>query len=252
MRGANELGLTITSCTRQQFPLQPLIRAVALVAKKGCRVYYDILRCKINCKSVTISAENKWHEKLGTLLSTDLWNSSWKILAMSRVENKVKWLQTKILKGVVATNRQVNKFVQNVSPRCSFGCESEESTIHLFFQCPIIKALWEELQAFLIPAAVLNITKIKILFGDNLGGFNTKENYLTLLTKWFIWRERCAKRTPNFNSLRTYLNIYIKNSHISAKLHGQSDAFYNFWGAVLDALDTNITELENAAISDQF
>lgn len=249
-RGATELGITMENCNSQQNPIQPLLVSLATACVKGCQLYYKVLGTKINCKSVTLEAENKWHERLGMVLSTDFWNNSWRLVDCMRVENKVKWMQTKLLKGIVATNLHVNKYVNPlVSSLCSFNCGQIESAEHLFFNCLTISRLWTELRDFVFPAAIIEISKVSILFG-NIGSrqINTKENYLILLSKFYIWRERCAKRSPNFLGLKIYIESHLKNLCLNAKFGGKYIQYCNFWEAVSDIFDVAISDTENEAV----
>ena len=217
-RGANDLGINLESCDQQESPRQPVLVSLANVCKKGCQPYYKVLRTKINMKSVTLESEQKWHQKLGVTLSTNFWNNCWRLIAVNKAENKIKWLQTEILKGIVPTMRHVQKFKPNESVLCKFNCGQEETIEHLFFHCQKVKKLWTDLSEFIFPAAVIEVEKLKIIFGNfSNRKINTKENYLILLTKFYIWRERCAKRLPNFIGLKIYIETCLKDLCLNSK-----------------------------------
>ena len=61
-------------------------------------------------------------------------------------QSKAYRLQYRIISNILTTNKSVSKFKHDQSERCSFGGIQSESIVHLFGECNIIMAFWNELQ----------------------------------------------------------------------------------------------------------
>ena len=109
-----------------------------------------------------------------------------------------------------------------------------------------------DLSEFIFPAAVIEIDKLKIIFGNFCNrSVNTKENYLVLLTKFFIWRERCAKRLPNFIGLKIYIETHLKDLCLNSKFSGKYNKFCRYWGGVPDVFNVVLNDacFANSAVT---
>ena len=77
--GLVSLKLNLGRCVWHPAPRQPNIVGIATQNKKGCRIFYRILRAKVNLRDNNTRIESKWHEQLGTILSVNFWDNAWKI-----------------------------------------------------------------------------------------------------------------------------------------------------------------------------
>ena len=119
----------------------------------------------------------------------------------------------------------------------------------MFYGCQITNRLWNDLNDLLVPAAFIDMTKHKILFGNSTDKINTKENFLVLYTKFYIWRERCAGRIINFNGLKKYLSIQIKDMYVKAKIKGKFFEFQELWDTLLLTFGINFTDAEKNSLN---
>ena len=85
-------------------PQKALLIDLALLTNKGCGAYYSLLQKKNYLSNNIFKRENKWHEELGCLFSVDFWNSTRKLCANIKLDNKLKWLQYQIIRNSLQTN----------------------------------------------------------------------------------------------------------------------------------------------------
>ncbi|XP_026377059.1 uncharacterized protein LOC113271417 [Papaver somniferum] len=76
------------------------------------------------------------HYDLGQ--SDTFWKGPWNLNTSQRIKNFI-W---KCLQNAVSTNLKLSRFMQDVSPNCTFGCIENETTEHLLFHCPYSISVW--------------------------------------------------------------------------------------------------------------
>ena len=107
------LSINADSLEVPQYPLQPILINIAILIKKGCSLYYKLIRQKKSLKNNIYLKEDKWHQNLNMRFSLWFWSNSWKMVCNLKWENKMKWLQYSILRSCLKTNKIVNKFIPN-------------------------------------------------------------------------------------------------------------------------------------------
>ena len=120
--------------------------------------------------------------------------------------------QYKVLHNTLYVNKMLFKFGKVISPRCSFCKLHEETIIHLFYDCSIVKRIWNQLKSILSNNINFPIsTPQSAIFG--FWDLDTNEhlilNHLLLIFKMYIYNARTA----------SYLNI----SHLLIYIKGIKD-----------------------------
>ena len=138
-----------------------------------------------------VAREQKWHTELDNTFSVFLWGKARKLWASINYENPLKWLQFQILRNSLQTNKIVSHFIPTVSPECQFCLLTSETISHLYWFCPIVRQFLNDSFTF-ISSSDLNFkpTQEQFIFGFINESFNTPANYLTLLLKKFIWKNK--------------------------------------------------------------
>ena len=107
--------------------------------------------------------------------------------------------------------------IQNDSS-CSFCKEEEETIIHLFCDCEVVKNFYNNFENMIYEkvSVLLNFTKTEILFGRK--GSGQIQNLLILLFKYYIYRQRCKQERLYLPSLVLEIyNYYRVQRYISIK-----------------------------------
>ena len=86
----------------------------------------------------------KWEE----LFEDEIDIQQWKIINNIRfkctTDVKLRWFQYRVINRILGTNSLVNKFNSNETDRCTFCSQNKEDISHLFYQCVIVKDLWND------------------------------------------------------------------------------------------------------------
>ena len=92
----NKLGLRDNSVCAPLLPHRPLLIEIANMTTKGSTYFHKLLRIIKDSKKNMNGRENRWHNELGCVLSTECWIGSYQLTAGIKYENKLKWLQFEI------------------------------------------------------------------------------------------------------------------------------------------------------------
>ena len=197
-----------------------------LSQKELLKVYNDNDYKKL--KQGDFKAKSKFNNAYGPLSETD-WKNIYKIARSLKVRNKIKDFQYKILFRFLPTNRLLFKMEKIESPRCYFCGIVQETLLHLFFDCQIVKDFW------LTVVEIWNdvnrddktATPGNILLGyfhDQIVNRDTF-NLLILMGKYFIWR--CKMRESNLNIIDFKMFVKYEFQVCNKNIQGPITYFYN-------------------------
>ncbi len=116
--------------------------------------------------------------------------------------NKIKEVHFKIIHHYYPCNKYLSKFIQNLSPLCSFCQEEEKSLSHLFYFCPYTKQFWLQISASLLLVffRLCNISAVKVLFHSVVSDSRELEDvldFICMMGKFHIHKARCLNFKPN-------------------------------------------------------
>ena len=90
----------------------------------------------------------------------------------------VRCFQYKVLNNAPFPNKKHFLFKKSNSSLCSFCKEEEETVFHLYFYCPNIRNLWNQLNFYLAEDLTFPLQKLQaVVFGFSKKG-NTENNTL--------------------------------------------------------------------------
>ena len=123
------------------YPQKPIIIDIATICKKGCNKYYKILTSKGQLYNGNSKREDRWHEELQCNLSSEFWNKARHQYSTIDCDNTLKWLQFRIVRNCLPTNKIVCKFINTVQLICGFCLDpsSLELISHIFWHCVLKK-----------------------------------------------------------------------------------------------------------------
>ena len=137
---------------------------------------------------ITVKSIHKWNAEIITSNSINT-DTVFKSCFLTSSDTSLQWLQYRLIYKILPVKYYLKKIGIINEDFCSF-CEDESETIvHLFYECPIIKVLWEQLSNFLKNNSNLFIifTLKEILFGKNHSLIHTAFNLIILWTKKYIF-----------------------------------------------------------------
>ena len=140
----------IKTCTFKQenFKLQSdfQILPLELVNKnnKGCKEFYKVL---ISNETKPTSCQ-RWTTDLN-LAASFKWKKVYLRPFSITKDSNLIWLQIRIVHKILGTNSLLSKMKIVQSDLCSFCNSSEETILHLFWDCPLVEKFWLDVIRFL-------------------------------------------------------------------------------------------------------
>ena len=141
----------------------------------------------------------KWRQDLGTDFCESIINYGNLHKEVYKVTNvpKLRSFQYRLLQRALVTNIHLYKWKMREDDLCSF-CKLEAETIqHLFVMCPIVNSLWEDVWNLLdnlIRGQVVEKSVSAILLNQVVQPVRSISNFICLITKQYIYRQRCMKK----------------------------------------------------------
>ena len=77
------------------------------------------------------------------------WKKIYFLIRNTTLDTKARMFQYKVLHNTLYVNKMLFKFGKVISPRCSFCKLHEETIMHLFYDCLIVKRIWNQLKSIL-------------------------------------------------------------------------------------------------------
>jgi hypothetical protein len=133
-----------------------------------------------------------------------LWN-------FSGITNRVRTFFFKFFNNILGLNTRISHFVPGQSRDCTFclgtfGPISEETFIHLFYECPTTTDWHEKFLSkyFTDPENLNRDQKLNFFFNGLLPGTENDNSFVRMavyLFQYCIWEERLSKKKSSFGTL---------------------------------------------------
>ena len=189
-------------------PRIPLIVTLISMSNKGCSVWTKLLKNTMNMGGVR-EMEQKQEQRLGIVLGVNYWDSCYVFTKKINFNNRIKWMQYQITRGVLQVNRVVSIYKDNVNPECTFCNTNVETIRHLFFDCDITKTFLQQCINRIcdlghhIDFNDLRFYEFLFIQRKRLRCFKTFFFFLHI--KYFIWINRCRNTLPTLEVFMSYL-----------------------------------------------
>ena len=157
----------------------------------------------------------KWTMELGDPLASSLVDYATLFKDIYRITNypKLRSFQYRLLQRGIVTNVQLHHWKMRPDNLCSFCNSYKETLSHLFSTCDNVKTLWKKLADYIQQR--YNITQIsldttKIITNKVFRPHNHVGNFMFLIGKQYVYRQRCLNEPIQFQALKAQI-LHIKN-----------------------------------------
>ena len=212
-----------------------------LEQKKPTKMVYDIL---IKSKSILPTETlERWRKELECTTGNEEIIRSNNKQRTSTINQKLRSFNFNFLhRNVPYQSRLYNMKIKN-SPDCNV-CKCKESIVHLYWDCPSTKRLWERLKNLIEKNSGIcfNLDKEKCLLGTGIWYSTRKKEVqymLCILTKHYIHLCKCCEdSTKNTAGLELYLKSKLKLEHMISLEKGTQNWFTEKWGNWIPWINT--------------
>ena len=182
----------------------------------------------------------KWRQDLGDSFSEGLCDFGRLHLDIYRITNVPKYrnFQYRLMQRGLVTNTQLFQWKILDNDQCTFCKTEAETLLHLFCFCPQVGELWNRVATYLMEKFNLENVSLEpknIIFNRITPRKNHIANFICLITKHFIYVQRCMKGNINFPILNRLISkveniekyIAIKNNKLCTHTNKWSNTAYN-------------------------
>ena len=216
---------------QQSLPLVPQHVQLLFKSKKGCRDFYSIQNQKQVFSQYAFSA--KWRRDLLVNIDENNWKHIFKICFKTVNDQKLIWLQYRILHRILGVKYLRFKMGKEYSALCDKCGLSDQTIGHMFTECTFYNDLWKNLQSWIKENCTnhFNLSpQMKILGYLNTDNLAIPINTILLVTKYYIFMNSLiVGKCPNIGELlRLIKNTYCEQL-LAAKLSQKFDLFSKTW-----------------------
>ena len=219
-------------------PFIPLIIEQILKEAKGCQNFY-----KTFVDNDTIpSGQTKWHRKIN-LHNNFKWSTVYLLTHKVTQDTQLKWLQTRILHRILATNTFLFKIGLRDNELCTFCNIMPETIEHLFWECPISKSFWLDLTEWL-KGKCNHLQDMSLTQQDVLFGIHSKQkpdrilNLILLHAKSYIYKSKLSKTNPVVYVFKKDINFCYKNYRYIASNNCEWESFSKLWQPYMNLIES--------------
>ena len=111
------------------------------------------------------------------------------------------------------TNVQLFKWGMRQDNMCSFCSLEVETMSHLFYHCTIVKELWSKIIDFAqekYMSPIWDLSVKNVILDSVVQPRSHLMNFLCLMTKQFIYKQRCLKQELHFPIWLAHLRVIEK------------------------------------------
>ena len=149
----------------------------------------------------------KWTNEIGDTFCEDVVKFGQLHKDIYKVTNVPKYrsFQYRLLQRALVTN--INLFTWGMIPNdlCTFCSDSRETITHLLWDCIVIKQLWKDVIDYICTRfhpKKLKVDVIAILQNSLVPRTDHVINFICLITKQYIYRQKCMKKPISMYELK--------------------------------------------------
>ena len=191
----------------------------------------------IENENVIPALSEKWQNLLQTAIDSETISKNLLNIGNITLSTKLRSFLYRLTHFAIMTNTKLYEWNVVDSELCTFCNTEPETYVHLFWECPVAKQLWNQIEIWVKNKANRNITpsckKILLckLSANNLDCVNS----ICLITLQYIYGSRCLKKIPNFAQLKSLIldeqnvekYIATKNNNLEKMVFEKSTKYCN-------------------------
>ena len=152
------------------------------------------------------SKYHKWNREIGESISESLYDFAREHTLIYSITNVAKYrsFQYRLMQRGLVTNVQLFKWNITESDLCFFCQEERETNIHLFWSCRVVQDLWMQFTEYYQPKYQVQIylNPKNIIMNTVVKSKKHVVNFLVLIAKQYIYRQKCLKEALSFIGLK--------------------------------------------------
>ena len=194
--------------------------------------------------TLLLSKYQKWQRELGHEICESVYTFGEKHMEIYKVTNITKFrsFQYRLLQRGLVTNVQLHKWNIRINDLCYYCNQETETLVHLMCKCDVINILWRDFSRYAYDRfeIEINIEPRNIILNKVVQTGYQVLNFMCLIIKQFIYRQRCLGKELNFDqALRQIKYVESIERYIATK-NGKEIVHNRKWGNTVNHIDGDL------------
>ena len=166
-------------------------------------------------------------------ITQDQYLDSFKGLYECTNVTKFRDFQYRLLLGKIVNNENLFKWGLKESDCCSFGCPETENYKHLFYECAKTRTILEWIENIAVQNNVeTTFTYETIMLGKVHVNRSHILNFITLMGKQFLYRQRCLQKNVRLNDFIAQVDFQHKIELFNSKRNMRISKHIKKWSPI--------------------
>lgn len=153
---------------------------------------------------------------------------------------KLRSFQYRLLTHTIITNVHLKIWGIVTYDLCTFCNWQRETILHLFCHCPRVQPLWTKVfKWFSLMDPNVHRNDAQIMFSNVHKNPRSVLNVITIITKFYIYKTRCAQNEPNTFALLDDILLYYRLEHDGARMKGKEQRSNEKWSFAIEIIKHN-------------
>ena len=145
---------------------------------------------------------------------------------------KYRSFQYRLLQRALVTNIELKKWGIVQDNRCSFCYKQPETILHIIYQCEEVRKVWNSFLQYVkekYPSQQIFISENNVILNTMVKKRKHVINLMCLITKQYIYRQRCLGKVLSFPELRACIEHIQKIERYIAIKNGKLQVHLQKW-----------------------
>jgi hypothetical protein len=164
------------------------------------------------------------------------WKTIFQLCYTTTSDIQLRWFQIRLLHRILPTEKYLFDCKIVDSPLCKICKQEPQYIVHFFWECEVVASFWKKLGETLKKKCMhchsLNFNNKLVIFGiSDLIKTDSILNYIILLAKFYIYKCKLQKITPQVDPfLKMLKHKYCIEKYVS-KINGNYHKFDQNWAS---------------------
>ena len=176
--------------------------------------------------------KNKWETKLHVNIDMEKFERIFRNLYRCTQVTKLRNFQYRLLLNKIFVNDVLSKWKIVATNKCDY-CNEKQTILHLMIECHNTKKLWKYLQEITENVQLkTEWSNENIIFNEVVEQTYHIVNLLTLVTKYYIFQQKCLGNKTSLLGLRAEMYFIFKMERDDARKTNKENRFKKRWEAI--------------------
>ena len=176
----------------------------------------------------------KWTQDLGVDIAPSLKHYAERLKDVFSITNiaKLRSFQYRLLQRGLVTNINLKQWNIIDSELCTFCHQAPESVMHLMIECSEVKSMWTQFYSYIqnrFGVQDICVNPRDRILNQIVKSRNSVVNFVCLLFKQFLYRQRCLKEVLDFKQFERYVKNIEHMEKFIAKKNNRLDTHQKKW-----------------------